>query len=76
MRSETKSPVRRKAHGCALCRTMPRYNAQTAAAVKEADAIMARIVAGARKPMTLEEALAEIAAVSAVSKRRRNYGNG
>jgi len=60
MNSDVKRPVRRKVRGCALCRELPRYNSRTAAAIKEADSILAQIVAGKRKPMTLEEVRADL----------------
>jgi len=48
---------------CRLCRTFKRYNDKTKAAIRQADGIMREIVSGKRKPKTLDEMLAEIAAI-------------
>lgn len=46
---------------CPLCKKYSRPNEETLAAIREAEEIKADIVAGKRKPMTLEEFFAEIA---------------
>lgn len=57
-------PATRRPAPCPLCKKYPRYNEETLAAIREADEIMADIVAGKRKPKTLAETLAELAEIT------------